>query len=551
MFGSIKRIFAPPVFPGDEEKTRTAFMLNSILLLSFVFGIFPSSLMPGDPAFRRFSSAAGHLLLLIVAKALMHGGWVRAACLLTLACLSVGLTQQNLTAGGIRAPGFANHAIIVLTAGMTLGSRAAVVFGCIAISTGIGLVLLENAGLLPVPVVVNSANRYLTVYSWTFAMAASILWIALRCLHQALDRARGELTERKQIEGALRESEERFRSTFEQAAVGIAHVSPDGRLIRVNRRFCDFVGYDQDELLFLSFREITHPEDLEVDIESVRRMLDGSLDSYSVEKRYLKKAGSVVWANLTVSLVSRLSGAPEYFINIVEDITERKEAEERILTYQNQLRSMAMQLSMVEDEERRRIAVELHDRIGPNLALANMMLTSLPDHLTPLHVHAVLADACKSLREASLEVKSLIFEISSPELHELGLGAAIEELALHFEAKYGIGVRVTEDELRTELNHEIRTVLYRVVQELMVNVVKHAEASQMEISIRHDNRHVQVDVVDDGVGFDNAGAGRSEGRSRTFGLFSARERIEYLGGCLHVQSKPGRGTRIGISVPLK
>src|SRR5215216_1692157 len=137
-----------------------------------------------------------------------------------------------------------------------------------------------------------------------------------------------DITERKQTEEELRESEERFRGTFEQATVGIAHVGTDGHWLRVNQRLCDIVGYEKEELLGLSFQDITHPDDLEADLEGARRLLTGEIETYSREKRYFRKDGSIVWIYLTVSLVRSPLGEPRYFISVTEDITERKRAEE-------------------------------------------------------------------------------------------------------------------------------------------------------------------------------------------------------------------------------
>src|SRR5918992_2508518 len=137
-----------------------------------------------------------------------------------------------------------------------------------------------------------------------------------------------DITERKQAEEELRESEERFRRTFEQAAVGIAHVATDGHWLRVNRRLCDIVGYEKEELLGLTFQDITHPDDLETDLEGARRLLAGEIETYSREKRYFRKDGSIVWIYLTVSLMRSPLGEPRYFISVTEDITERKRIEE-------------------------------------------------------------------------------------------------------------------------------------------------------------------------------------------------------------------------------
>lgn len=148
---------------------------------------------------------------------------------------------------------------------------------------------------------------------------------------EASNRAfESELTERRRAEDALGESREQFRATFEQAAVGLAHVDTDGHWLRVNRRLCAIVGFTADELARRTFQDITHPEDLETDLVQVRRMLAGEIDTYSLEKRYLHKEGSVVWIQLTVSMVRDTGGQPKYFIAVVEDITGRRKADAQL-----------------------------------------------------------------------------------------------------------------------------------------------------------------------------------------------------------------------------
>ncbi len=122
-------------------------------------------------------------------------------------------------------------------------------------------------------------------------------------------------------------ADSRFEATFEQAAVGIALVAPDGQWLRVNRKLCAIVGYTTDELLAKTFQDITHPDDLDADLDHVRRVLALEIVTYSMEKRYIRKDGGIVWINLTVSLVWKPEGAPDYFISVVDDISARKAAE--------------------------------------------------------------------------------------------------------------------------------------------------------------------------------------------------------------------------------
>lgn len=140
---------------------------------------------------------------------------------------------------------------------------------------------------------------------------------------------------------ALHKSEAHYRSTVDQAAVGITHVSPDGRFLHVNRYFCDLVGYSEEELLGMSFRDITFAQDLSANEEQARQLLDGNLASFALEKRYVHKSGSLVWVHLTASVLFAAGGAPQYFISVVRDISERKRAEDEIRQTSEAFRALA------------------------------------------------------------------------------------------------------------------------------------------------------------------------------------------------------------------
>jgi PAS domain S-box-containing protein len=221
-----------------------------------------------------------------------------------------------------------------------------------------------------------------------------------------------DITERRRIEEVLRESEERFRATFEQAAVGAAQVGIDGRWLRVNRRLCEIVGYSEDELRARTFQEITHPDDLEEDLELTRKMLAGELQTYTLEKRYIRKDGSGVWVNLTVSLVRDASGEPGYFIAVVEDISERKKAEEErdmLLVREQLARAEAV-------AARRRLA--LLAAAGPTLS-ASLDYEETLEGITRLVVPE-LADWCLlDIVEEDGRVNQLAFVHADPQKENL------------------------------------------------------------------------------------------------------------------------------------
>jgi diguanylate cyclase (GGDEF)-like protein/PAS domain S-box-containing protein len=139
-----------------------------------------------------------------------------------------------------------------------------------------------------------------------------------------------DISERRRVEAALRESEQRFRKSFDNATIGMALVGRDGRWLQVNRSLCEILGYREVELLGKTFQDVTHPDDLDADLDQVRRMLDGEIRTYQMEKRYFRKEGHVVWVILSVSLVHDEEGEPLYFVSQIQDISERKVLEERL-----------------------------------------------------------------------------------------------------------------------------------------------------------------------------------------------------------------------------
>jgi PAS domain S-box-containing protein len=186
-------------------------------------------------------------------------------------------------------------------------------------------------------------------------------WIASRSAVVARDAATGralrildvleDITPRRQAEAALADSEALFRATFDQARIGVAHVGLDGRWLRVNGRLCAMLGYSEAELLEQTFQDITHPDDLEADIDRVRALLAGEIATYATEKRYFRKDGAVLWINLTVSMLRDPGGAPRNFVSIVADISARKAAEAALAESESSLRRLNEELETRVQEE--------------------------------------------------------------------------------------------------------------------------------------------------------------------------------------------------------
>ena len=227
---------------------------------------------------------------------------------------------------------------------------------------------------------------------------------------------------------------------------------------------------------------------------------------------------------------------------------EQKRSGQESTAYQEQLRSLVSEISLVEERERHKIATALHDQVGQTLAMACVKLGGLR------HEVAALSGQIDEIREMITEAirysRTLTFELSPPVLYELGLEAALCSLAEHYQKEHGIGIDCLVDRQPKPLSDDMRVLLFQGVRELLVNAIKHARAGQITISCRREGTDIRVVVEDDGSGFDSAAGGSLAEKSPGFGLFGLRERLQYLGGSIGIASNPGRGTRVALTAPL-
>lgn len=228
-------------------------------------------------------------------------------------------------------------------------------------------------------------------------------------------------------------------------------------------------------------------------------------------------------------------------------------SEQQLLDYQAQLKSLASQLTLVEESERRRIATELHATIGQSLAVSKLQLDVLRQSVSDKKLVKALDEVCNTLGETIQDTRTLTFDLSFPILYELGFETAVAGwLSERIQEKYDIAATKFEDDGQPKpLDDDIRVLLFRDVRELLINVVKHAQAKKVKVSVRRVGRQIHVGVEDDGRGFDPAKVRATAVKKGGFGLFSIRERLEQIGGELKIDSAPGHGTNVTVVAPLK
>jgi PAS domain S-box-containing protein len=366
----------------------------------------------------------------------------------------------------------------------------------------------------------------------------------------ALSTAR-DITERKKAEEALRESEARFRTVFVGAPIGIALADSDCRFIDANETFCRMLGYSKEELLRMSVSDVTHPDERERQTALSEAVAVGGRSGYDAERRYVRKDGTVLWTSVVAGPVRDQEGRFLYGIGMVQDITERKQAQERLQVHQQQLRVLASELSLAEERERRRIAMALHDHTCQNLVLARMKIEELLAAASAGQVEA-FHSICGTLSDTIEDVRELMFDLSSPTLYRFGLEAALEEL---LEDKFGAGQDVeydfSDDAEPKPLTEDVRVLLFQSVREVLINILKHAGAHKIILDIRRTDGSIRIAVTDDGVGFDMDEVSSLPARHRGFGLFNIKERLDYVGGTFEIDSRLGEGSRFVLVAPLK
>lgn len=529
-----------------------------------------------------------------------------------------------------------------------------------------------------------------------------------------------EVSLKLQENRALQESQEQFQATFEQTVVGLAHLALNGQFLRVNQKLCEMLGYTQSQLLAKQFQDVTHPHDLETDLGLVRQLLQAEIRTYSIEKRYISQTGTIVWGQLTVSLVFDADKQPKYFVAVVENISDRKRTEASLQRYSERVlglhaidqailaekspqdiaqaslchlrRLIACQQAMVvlfdsqaneaqvisgaaegelifsndqlfpldkvsnlselhinkfrhisdltalaipclisqqliaagirssltiplfiegttigglllvdprvmafnsdhvsiaceiadhlaiaiqnarlfnrvrcdrerlqtlssrlleaQETERRYIAHELHDEIGQALTAVKINLQMLQRSLNTSSYSEQIEDSVAIVDTALQQVRHLSLDLRPSLLDDLGLQAALRWYIDRQAQRTGIRIELQCLPIELSLPQRVGTACFRIVQEALTNVIRHAQATSVIIILQERENALHLLIQDDGVGFDVQAAKAQAYRGSSLGLLGMEERALLVGGKITITSVPGNGTEIYLRFPL-
>ena len=373
---------------------------------------------------------------------------------------------------------------------------------------------------------------------------------ALRNVKYSNQELQLEIAERKKIEKALIESENQIRGIIQKAPTGIALLDKEGWILECNPALQNMLGYDEDELSGVLFFQAIHPQDIPLYKNNFQELVNGTSDIYKINTRYIHREFREVWGSLSASIVRDAENQPEFVIAMVEDITTKQQAEEKILNYQRQLQSLTSELSLIEERERRRIATNLHDHVGQVLTLVGIKIDELHEKLSPTICDPLLQEIRGLVGQTIKCIRSLMFDLSPPILYDLGLEDAIEWLAEHFSQEHDLKIQVSKDEQPKALKTEGNIILFQSVKELLSNIVKHSQANFVKIFIQRACNDLRIIVEDNGIGFDINLIDHKQHKIKGYGLFTIYERLEYYGGRMIIESNTSQGTKITLLMPM-
>jgi PAS domain S-box-containing protein len=355
-----------------------------------------------------------------------------------------------------------------------------------------------------------------------------------------------EITERLSAKQALAMSEERFRSIFESVTVGIKVLDLEGRIQQTNRAFQAIVGYTEEEMVGNYFHKFLHPDDVRKAIKLFQDVKNKGTSSFRFEHRTLHSDKSILWVKTIFTVIRGSSddASPAFVVGIVENITEQKRIEMEVAELNNRLQA-SMEL------ERLRLAQELHDSPMQSLYSAIYRIEELRGNADP-KLKEALGDVKQHIQNVLQDLRATAKELRPPTIFNFGLENAIRSHANDVVEKHpNLNIQLSLAHDRQLLPEKVRLALFRIFQQSLANVIRHAKATEVHVRFSFDAEEANLEITDNGRGFDVPANWIDFVRQGHYGLAGAAERANALGGMFKVQSKPGHSTTIRVSIPWR
>jgi PAS domain S-box-containing protein len=355
-----------------------------------------------------------------------------------------------------------------------------------------------------------------------------------------------EITERLSAKQALAMSEERFRSIFESVTVGIKVLNLEGRILQTNDAFQSMMGYREDELVGNYFHKFLHPEDMRQAIKLFDNVKNNGISTFLFEHRTINKDKSIVWVKTIFTVIKggKNEEEPAFIVGIVENITEQKRLALEMAELNSRLQS-SMEL------ERLRLAQELHDSPMQSLYSAIYRIEELRNAADP-ELKEALMDVKQHIQNVLQDLRATAKELRPPTIFNFGLENAIRSHANDILEKHpNLTIHLSLAHDRQILPEKVRLALFRIFQQSLANVIRHATATEVHVRFSFDAEEAHLEISDNGKGFNVPPNWIEFVRQGHYGLAGAAERANALGGVFRVQSKPGHSTTIQVTIPWK
>ena len=354
-----------------------------------------------------------------------------------------------------------------------------------------------------------------------------------------------DITARKQAEQAVKESEEHYRHLFEQSRDAIYTTTTEGKFVDINQSFLDLFGYTREEIMGFKAQAIyANPSDQ----PRLQQEVDQKGFVRDFEAKLRKKDATEIDCLITASVRQANDRSILGYQGIIRDITKRKQAEAELKRSQEELRNLTTHLQSVREEERRSLARDIHDDLGQALTALKMDLSMLGKKF-PKDQKTLFdkTQAISKLMDTSIKtVKRISTELRPDVLDDLGLTAAIEWQAEEFQQRTGITCEVTSDPRDIILDRDRSTAIFRIFQESLTNVARHAQATRVTASLKEKAGTLELKVRDNGRGINK----EQISDPKSFGLIGMRERVYPWEGQVKIKSVPGKGTTVAVRIPL-